>query len=59
MPEFLKKALSERRTVTVFVTNGFKMVGILVDVDTEFRAITLDVDGKERLVFMNAVSTII
>lgn len=56
---FLEKAAEERRQVTVITTNGFQMTGKIIRIDLEFRAIILNTIDGERLIFMNAISTII
>lgn len=58
MSEFLDKAIKEQRIVTVIITNGFQMRGKILRHDAGFRTITMEVDGKEQLVFVSAISTI-
>lgn len=58
MPEFLRYSLDHNSTVKVITTNGYQMTGKIMDVDTDFRAITLDIDGAKHFVFMSAISTI-
>ena len=61
MPKFLSDALKSGRLVKVITTNGYRMEGELVDFDisTTYGAITLSIDGVERLIMISAISTII
>lgn len=59
MLDFLQEAIGDGRTVTVIIANGYHMEGRIVDVDHEYGAIIIDINGKRHMVFMSAISTII
>ena len=54
---FLTQARRERRSVTMFLMNGYQMRGYV----TGFDAITvvLTSDGKQQLIYKHAISTIV
>ena len=53
---FLAQARRERRTVTLFLMNGFQMRGVITGFDAF--AVVLDSDGKQQLIYKHAISTI-
>ena len=54
---FLNKARQERIPLTVFLTNGFQMRGIVRGFDTF--VLLFDCDGKQEMVYKHAISTVI
>jgi host factor-I protein len=54
---FLNKVRQERVPLTVFLTNGFQMRGILRGFD--HYVILLDCDGKQEMIYKHAISTVI
>ena len=54
---FLTQARRERRSVTMFLMNGFQMRGC----STGFDAFTvvLSSDGKQQIIYKHAISTIV
>lgn len=54
---FLNKVRQERVPLTVFLTNGFQMRGVIRGFD--HFVILLDCDGKQEMIYKHAVSTII
>lgn len=54
---FLNKARQERIPLTVFLTNGFQMRGIVRGFDAF--VILFECDGKQEMVYKHAVSTVI
>lgn len=54
---FLAEARDKRRLVTVFVTNGFQMRGIITKFDRF--TLCLEGEGKQSLIYKSAVSTIV
>ncbi len=54
---FLNKVRQERVPLTVFLTNGFQMRGILRGFD--HFVILLDCDGKQEMIYKHAVSTMV
>lgn len=53
---FLNQVRKERIAVTVFLTNGFRMNGIVKGFDSF--AIIMEVDGRQQLIYKHAISTI-
>lgn len=53
---FLEKVKKERIAITIIVSNGYQMKGIVRAFDTF--TILLIQDGKERLVYKSSISTI-
>lgn len=47
----------QEQIVTVFLTNGFQMRGIVRGYDNY--TVVLDSDGKQQLIFKHAISTIV
>ena len=54
---FLNKARQEKIPLTVFLTNGFQLRGIVRGFDAFI--ILFDCDGKQEMIYKHAVSTII
>ncbi len=54
---FLNKARSEGVSVTVFLTNGFQLKGIVRGFDCF--TVVLDSDGRQQLIYKHAISTVI
>ena len=54
---FLNKVRQERVQLTVFLTNGFQMRGVIRGFD--HFVILHDCDGKQEMIYKHAVSTII
>jgi len=54
---FLNVARREHALVTVFLTNGFQIKGIVRGFDQY--VVLLDVMGKQNMVYKHAISTII
>lgn len=53
---FLNHIRKEKTIVTVYLTNGFQIRGIIKGFDSFI--IVIDSDGKQQLVYKHAVSTI-
>lgn len=53
---FLEQARDKRRLVTVVVTNGYQMHGVITGSDQY--TIVLEGDGKQSLIYKSAISTI-
>ena len=54
---FLNQARKEKIPLTVFLTNGFQIRGLVRGFDNF--TVILDVEGKQELVYKHALSTII
>lgn len=54
---FLNKARQERVPLTVFLTNGFQLRGVVRGFDTF--VILFDCDGKQEMIYKHAISTVI
>ena len=54
---FLNQARKERIGGTIFQTNGFQFKGVVKGFDSY--VVILECDGKQNLVYKNAISTII
>lgn len=54
---FLNQARKEHVAVTVFLTNGFQMRGIVKAYDSY--TVVLDTDGKQQLIYKHAISTVV
>ena len=54
---FLAEARDKRRLVTVFVTNGYQLKGIITWFDRF--TLCLEGEGKQSLIYKSAVSTIV
>jgi len=53
---FLTQARRERRSVTMFLMNGFQMRGYVTGFDAF--TVVLTSDGKQQMVYKHAISTI-
>ena len=53
---FLNQVRKERMPVTVFLTNGFRMNGIVKGFDSY--AVIMEVEGRQQFVYKHAISTI-
>ena len=53
---FLAQARRERRTVTLFLMNGFQMRGVITGFDAF--VVVLTTDGKQQIIYKHAISTI-
>ena len=54
---FLAKTRRAGTLVTVFLMNGFQMHGVISGYDSF--VVVLDSDGKQQMIYMHAISTII
>ena len=54
---FLAQARRERRTVTLFLMNGFQMRGVITGFDAF--VVVLTTDGKQQMIYKHAISTIV
>ena len=54
---FLAQARRERRTVTLFLMNGFQMRGVITGFDAFL--VVLTTDGKQQIIYKHAISTIV
>ena len=54
---FLTQARRERRSVTMFLMNGFQMRGYVTGFDAF--TVVLSSDGKQQVVYKHAISTIV
>ena len=54
---FLTQVRRERRTVTMFLMNGFQMRGLITGFDAF--TVILTSDGKQQVVYKHAISTIV
>ena len=54
---FLNRARQEKVPLTVFLTNGFQLRGVLRCFDTFI--ILFDCDGKQEMIYKHAISTVI
>lgn len=54
---FLNRARAEHMPVTVFLTNGFQLKGVVQGFDCF--VVVLDTDGRQQLIYKHAISTII
>ena len=53
---FLTQARRDRRSVTMFLMNGFQMRGIITGFDAF--VVVLDSDGKQQVIYKHAISTV-
>ena len=53
---FLSQARRERRSVTMFLMNGFQMRGFITGFDSF--VVVLTSDGKQQVIYKHAISTI-
>ena len=54
---FLTQVRRERRSVTMFLMNGFQMRGYVTGFDAF--TVVLSTDGKQQVVYKHAISTIV
>ena len=54
---FLNQARREKITVTIYLTNGFQLKGVVKGFDSF--TVILDCEGRQNLVYKHAISTII
>ena len=54
---FLTQVRRERRTVTMFLMNGFQMRGFITGFDAF--TVVLTSDGKQQIIYKHAISTIV
>ena len=54
---FLNRARQEKVPLTVFLTNGFQLRGVVGGFDTFI--ILFDCDGKQEMIYKHAISTVI
>ena len=54
---FLNQSRKEKIPVTIFLMNGFQFKGMVKGFDQYI--VVLDCDGKQQLVYRNAISTIV
>lgn len=54
---FLNQVRKEKMTVTVFLTNGFQLKGVVKGFDNFI--VMLESDGKQQMIYKHAISTII
>ena len=54
---FLAQARRERRTVTLFLMNGFQMRGVITGFDAF--VVVFNTDGKQQIIYKHAISTIV
>ena len=54
---FLPQARRDRRSVTMFLMNGFQMRGYVTGFDA--CTVVLTSDGKQQIVYKHAISTIV
>ena len=54
---FLNSSRKEKMPITVFLTNGVQLKGVVKGFDTY--VVILDCDGKSSMVYKHAISTII
>ena len=54
---FLTQVRRERRTVTMFLMNGFQMRGYITGFDAF--TVVLTSDGKQQIIYKHAISTIV
>ena len=55
---FLDRLKDGKRLVTVFVTNGFQLKGLIADHD-RYTILLLESSGKQNLIYKSAVSTVV
>ena len=54
---FLNQVRKEHTAVTIFLTNGFQLRGVVKGFDNY--TVILDTEGKQQLVYKHAISTIV
>lgn len=59
MASYIKKVIERKTPVTVFLTNGVKLQGVITDIETEpVLSYVLNRDGHTQLIHLHAVSTV-
>jgi host factor-I protein len=53
---FLNQVRKEKLAVTVYMTNGFQLKGVVKGFDNF--TVVLDSDGKQQLIYKHAISTV-
>ena len=53
----LNKARAERTAVTLFLTNGFQLKGVVRGFDCFI--VVIDTDGRQQIIYKHAISTIV
>ena len=53
---FLNQVRKEKMAVTVYMTNGFQLKGVVKGFDNF--TVVLDSDGKQQLIYKHAISTV-
>ena len=53
---FLNQVRKEKLAVTVYMTNGFQLKGVVRGFDNF--TVVLDSDGKQQLIYKHAISTV-
>ena len=53
---FLTQVRRDRRSVTMFLMNGFQMRGIITGFDAF--VVVLDSEGRQQIIYKHAISTI-
>ena len=54
---FLTQARRDRRSVTMFLMNGFQLRGIITGFDSF--VVLLVTDGKQQMIYKHAISTLV
>ena len=54
--DFYKKLIEEQRLVTIFLINGVRVPGIIIDVD-KF-SVLVSSNGKQQFLYKQAISTV-
>lgn len=54
---FLNVVRQQSQNVTLFLTNGFQMRGVIRGFDSF--VVILEVDGKQQMIYKHAISTVI
>ena len=53
---FLNQVRKEKLAVTIYMTNGFQLKGVVKGFDNF--TVVLDSDGKQQLIYKHAISTV-
>ena len=54
---FLNEARKDRQLVTVFLMNGFQMMGVITGFDSF--VVLLVTEGKQQMIYKHAISTVV
>jgi host factor-I protein len=54
---FLNQVRKEKMNVTVFLTNGFQLKGVVKGFDNFI--VLLESDGKQQMIYKHAISTVV